>query len=225
MKKIGKIMIGSLSLAALASPTSAAQTTIPLNYVFSGTAPAAASPWLSLILQDINPTTVRLTMDATGLSNQEFVSAWYVNFNPSLSATGLNFSIIQNPTQLTVVDIGKGTNAFKADGDGFFDILFDFPPPPGSFAAKFTDGEKVIVDVSRAGGLSIADFLYQSVNGPANNNAYFTAAHVQGIGNDSGWVGARTAVIPEPSTYALCAGGLVLGYILVRRRKVPVAQA
>ncbi len=215
MKSINRIATGALSFVAIAAPA-AAQQIIPLNYVFSGATPAASAPWLTLKLEDRNPTTVRLTMDAAGLSGQEFVSAWYVNFNPVLNATGLNFSIISNPTQLSNGNIDTGTNAFKADGDGKYDILFDFPPPPGAFAAKFTAGEKVVVDVSRASGLSTSDFLYQSVES-SGNGVYFTAAHIQGIGNDSAWVGA--SAIPEPSTYALMAGGVVLGYVFVRRRK------
>ncbi len=200
---------------------------IPLNYVFSPTdgsvRPAnTTSPWLVLHLEDgFGPNTVRLTLDASGLSNVEFASNWYVNLNPALNATQLSFSIVSNPTALSLGDIRTGTNAFKADGDGHYDILFDFPPPPGSFPAKLTAGEKVVVDVTRIGGLSLSDFHYQSVES-TGNGVYYTAAHIQGIGADSAWIGATElsppAPIPEPSAYVAFMGGVVLFFAHLRRR-------
>lgn len=32
--------------------------------------------------------------------------------------------------------------------DALFDILFDFPPPPGDDASGFTDGESIVYDLT-----------------------------------------------------------------------------
>jgi hypothetical protein len=162
---------------------------------------------------------VRVTFDAANLVDDEFISGWYLNLNPAFIPVELSFAIINpNPTDLTLTNIATGLNAFQADGNGRYDVFFDFPPPPGSFAAKFTSGEKVIVDVTRAAGLTVSDFLYESATG-GGNGVHYAAAHVQGIGNDSGWVGATA--IPEPSAYAAALSGLALvGALVFRKRMV-----
>ncbi len=216
-----------LSLFALAVPAlsvNASVATMNLEYIFSGlpTQPQGTLPWLSVKLEDgggLAANTVRLTFDATNLYGTEFASHWYMNLKPALNAGDLSLSLVANPTGLTLSNIEKGVNAFKADGDGYYDLHFDFPPPPGNFASKFTTGEKFVVDVSLTNGLSVSDFFYQSVNS-TSNGTYYSAAHIQGIDgsdNTSVWVGA-TAVIPEPSTYALLLSGAVLAGVAVRRR-------
>jgi hypothetical protein len=212
-KNLCTLLVLLLSVPAAQS----AVVTLNLNHLFSGVAPAGPNPWLTMKLEDgLAANTVRLTFDAKNLVGQEFVSGWYVNLNPALNPQQLSFAIVPpNPTQLTLNTITTGVNAYQANGNGRYDVLFDFPPPPGAFSAKFTSGEKVIVDVSRAGGLTVSDFLYESATG-GGNGVHYAAAHVQGIGNDSGWIGATA--IPEPSTYAAILGGAVLLGVIARRR-------
>ena len=139
----------------------------------------------------------------------EFVSAVYVNFNPALDPDDLTITPFDQSA--SAPSISTGTNAFKADGDGFFDILFDFPPPPGSSAAKFTAGESVVFDLSFTSPIDVSDFDFDSAPG-GGNGSYRGAAHVQGIGaggNDSGWIG-NGASVPEPAVAALLAGALLL---------------
>lgn len=192
---------------------------LTLDFVFSGDTPGGTPP-LWLRLQDgPGPNTVRVTLDAGGLVGSEFAAKWYLNLNPAYDPASLGFSLVSNPTALGLGDIQTAANAFKADGDGHYDILVDFPPPPGSFPAKLTAGEAVVLDITRAGGLTLSDFLFESVMS-SGNGVYLTAAHVQGIaGGGSAWVGAPALVqIPEPSTYALWFTVAVVAVGLFRRR-------
>jgi hypothetical protein len=196
-------------------------TTLNLNFVFSGTAPGGSSPWLTLNFQDLAPNSVQLTFDAVNLpATGEFVSGWYVNFDPALDSdlSKLSFSIISNPTGLANSNISVGADAEPADGGGLYDILFGFP----TSGSTFTAGEKVVVDVSGTNGFSVneSDFLYQATK-HGGNGVYYSAAHVQAeSGGASGWVG--DSVIPEPTSYAAIAGALALGLVVWRRRRLAV---
>jgi hypothetical protein len=218
MLQLRPALLVSIVCTALLPSAIAATQLLPLNFVFSGSTPGAASPWLSATFEDGPlPDSVRLTLDATNLTGTEFAASWYFNLNPSLDPASLTFSFVSNPTALGLNNIHTGVNAFKADGDGHYDILLDFPPPPGSFAQKFTAGETVILDIQRVGGLTVADFLFESVQS-SGNGTYVSAAHVQGLsGGGSAWIGTPpTAAIPEPPLVAAVLGaGLVLS--LARR--------
>jgi hypothetical protein len=196
-----------------AVPASAATLTFELDVEFSGGFdPQGPTPWLSITLDDSvgGANDVRITIDAANLVGAEFASGVYLNFDPALDPTLLSFSAVDNSDSVPV--ISTGLDAFKADGDGFFDILFDFPPPPGSFAAKFTSGESVVYDATYTAPIDVSSFDFESVLG-GGNGSFLAAAHIQGInGNDedSGWVG-----VPEPGLGVLLLPGL-LG--LMRRR-------
>lgn len=191
-----------------------------LDIVLSGTAPAGPSPALTVKLEDYALNTVRITMDASNLRDAEFVSRWYFNVRPNIYPSDLSFSLISNPTAMTLANIGKGTDGFKAGGDGLYDLIFDFPPPPGTFAGKFTAGETLIVDVSRPAGLAVADFHHPSAASGANS-FHYSAAHVQGIGSGSAWLGADSVdnitPVPEVANSAWIVGFAVFAAIALRR--------
>ena len=221
-----------LLVAALPS-TQAAVGLMNLSATFTGTAPAV-SPALQVRFEDgFGANVVRITMDATNLTGNEFVSNWFLNVNPLIDPATLSFSLVSAPgvPSFGVSNILKGANAYRADGDGFYDLEFDFPPPPGSFAAKFTSGEKVVVDAYRSSGLAFSDFFFLSAPaGPGNPGPFYAAAHVQGIGagNDSGWIGTGSAditAIPEPASGAMLAASTVFAALWLRRRIRPATAS
>ena len=194
---------------ALAIPTLASSATVThsLNFEFSGgTDPAGASPWVNITFDDSfgDANTVRVTIANTNIVANEFNSAVYLNFDSSLDPTALSFTAVDNSASTPT--ISTGADAFKADGDGFFDILFDFPPPPGQPAAKFTAGEVVIYDIVYTSAISASSFDFLSAPG-GGNGSHPAAAHIQGIaGGGSGWIG-----VPEPSLgfLVLLSAGMV----------------
>jgi hypothetical protein len=201
-----------------------------LNFEFSGaTPPAGSAPWLTATFQDnadngaIPVGTVRLTMSAANLVANEFASVWNFNLNPSLTPGLLTFTPV-NIAAVASVGISTGVDAFKADGDGYFDISFDFPPPPGAFAGKFTSGESVVYDITYGGaGFGVNSFSFGSAPG-GGNGTYLTAAHVQGIGSSaggSGWIGPVNppGAVPEATSFIIWSMLIVGAGMRASRRR------
>ena len=185
-------------LLILAVPANATTLTFGLDYEFSGaTAPEGTEPWITATFNDAtgNENTVNLTMNALNLVGTEFIDAWYFNFDPNLDPTYLTFSS---------TNVSTGANDFKADGDGYFDILFDFPESGN----RFTGGESVVYAITYPIPINVYSFNFYSSPG-GGNGSYLSAAHIQGIGSagtESGWVGAS---VPDASIMFLLGPSLI----------------
>lgn len=211
------LMVGLVGLVALVmGPVSSASATtisFALDFEFSGaTAPASpTTPWVTIILDDSfgDANTVRLTVEATNLTGGttgESINSFLLNFDPSLDASLLNFTAIDNADSVPNA-INAGTNAFQADGDGFFDIEFDMPPPPGNSETRFTAGETIIYHLTYISAISASSFDFMSAMG-GGQGTFSAAAQIQRInGNDSGWIGPTP--IPEPSIAILLGLGVM----------------
>lgn len=101
-----------------------------------------------------------------------------------------------------------GSDAFKADGDGFYDLQVMFPSSGGAHGLdRFAPGETVVFTVS-ATGITPESFLAFSAPG-GGAGPFQVAAHVISIdsqGGQSGWISQQ---VPEPATLLLLGSGLV----------------
>jgi hypothetical protein len=213
---IAVILLATSSLLLSASAVSAATLSMGLDISFNSDPPEGTTPWITATFDDSygDANTVRLTLSATNLVGTESVGQWYLNFDPSLVPTLLTFTVVDNADSVPIA-INTGVDAFMANGDGNYDILFDLPPPTGMFEERLTAGEAIIYDLGYVSPITVASFDFFSAVG--GGEGYFTsAAQIQGIGpsgDGSGWIG-----VPEPSTALLVASGLI-GLALKRRRR------
>ena len=223
MKRATTMAVAVAMSLVLAGAARGGVITFGLNEEFSGgTPPEGTVPpaWLTVTIDDGADYTdgiVTLTLAATNLTGSEKVKGWYLNLDPSFSPTNLVFTTPVKTGAFRDPTISKGTDAYKADGDGLYDIQFAFDHT-GSASQNFGGGDSIqyTMTLSSGGTLTAAsfDFLSKDAGG---HGPYLTAAHVQNTGADgegSGWVTA-----PEPATLGILATGTVLAFLTARRKK------
>jgi len=222
---IGRIatVIAIAGLWGAVSTNALASIEWTLNYEFS----QAATPLgtLKATLTDLGSGQVELKLESN-LQGTEFVqNGWY--FNVANGHVGeLNFERTaysgtfynDDGTILNQATISKGLNAFKADGDGSYDIMFKFDNDNNQPNKRFGAGDSVTYKITSGYALDvldISDFVQES-EPKGDRGIFYTAAHVGGIvdtgDGTSGWI-----AVPEPSTYI--AGGLLLIPLLVQLRR------
>lgn len=152
----------------------------------------------------------------------EFITSIYGNREGYADSTLVNFA----GTGLSAYEAqATGQDAFKADGDGYFDWKIDLSSNPPRF-----DGTKTLSwDIA---GL-LDDFVTGiSQNGPTGKTGFSFALHAQGLTNGgSGWFNGSECdtcnppppppppEVPEPGSLALA------GIALLALRKVVKAKA
>ena len=212
------VLMSWVLVGLMALPVSAGPITFNLDVEFSGaTAPAGSSPWVTATFEDVVGGGVQLTINALNLTGTEFISEFYFNLDPAKNAALFLPGVPGGGTQTDWNSISAGSNAFKADGDGFFDFVVDFPPP----GDRFTAGETFIVNWGAGTGLTTADFNFASVDGPVGKTGFHAAAHVHGIGADgaySGWIGAGPAPVPDGGATLVLLGLGLMGLSAWRGR-------
>jgi hypothetical protein len=200
------VLILGLTRATAVVPPS---LTYDFGYVFSGTGPADPLPWGSATLQDYGVNQVLLTIDNTGLTGTEFYSGLYFNLDPTLNPANLVFSAPTKTGTFDTAGINLCANAYKSDGDGYFDIELAFATS-GSDSHRFGVGDAIsyVISISGSCPLSSASFNYVSWDGGGAGD-FNAAGHLQGVAAGGCSVSAWVAPIPEPASGALmllCVG-------------------
>ena len=106
----------------------ASAITFQLSTVFSGATPSG-SPTVTLT---DTAGGVEVSVSSFPLSGTEFIDDIYLNYTGDVSLLTATYQ-----SGVVANNILFSPNAYKADGDGYFDILIDYPPPPGN-AGTFT---------------------------------------------------------------------------------------
>ena len=153
-----------------------------------------------------------MTVSNLHLTGTENVDQLYLNLNPAFDPLKLQFTYVSSSGGFDLPSVSEGTNAFKAGGDGKYDVLFNFTSNSND-KHQFTQGEYFTYDISGIPGLQAADFDYLSL--PAGGaGPFYAAAHVQriGTGSLSGWISGTLVqsliAVPEPSGIAIILLGI-----------------
>lgn len=199
-----------IPLLLLSGTASAATVTFNYDISFGSVTPDGPAPYVTSIFDDGGSAgTVVLTMMVAATVNDADVTDMYFNLDPSLDPTLLTFSRVSGtgPIDADVTPL-TGVDAFTADGDGMFDILFELPPPPGGQSVRFNAGEDLVYQISGIPTLTASSFNIFSDPagsfGPFLSAAMFVDTGPGGLNSD--FVGA----IPEPSTLTLLSLGILL---------------
>lgn len=224
MKNMKWVLAALTALGMVATvPTQAraAMITFDLVTVFSGANPSG-NP--SITLTDVAGG-VQVTFNSGSISGTEFLDDFFLNYTGDLGSLAA-----MNTSGVNANGVSFGSNSFKADGDGYFDILFDFPPPPGG-SATFGAGETSTWLLTGT-GISTALFNDSSFcQTGCGTGSYFAAVHIQGItGGLSSWNGdpdgpggppppPPPTPVPEPASMMLIGTGF-LAFAAKYRKKI-----
>jgi len=217
IRGLGLLFVAILFIVAVSGQANAQVTYyFGLNSMFNaplaeGTAPAGT--WATARFVDVG-SDVSLTLSVDdNLPAGQFIGQFF--FNYSGDASSLN--IIDNGGGATTTTIGQQNDTFRADGDGWYDLWFEFAPAGNN---KLTAGESVNYTIE---GVSYLDFnLLSYTPGPGGNpGPFYAAAKLQGIpcgdvndpncqqGTTSAWA---AGVVPEPvSSTLFLVGAASLG--------------
>ena len=207
----------TITLLTIAFVAAAAQGSI-ITYDMSvtyGATPQLAAPWMKLTIDDEgSPGSVKMTFTALNLASTEFISKWLLNLDPAMDPTSLVFASPTQTGSFELPSISAGVNAYNGGGTGNYDLLFGFATSnAGGGSKRFTDDDVLTYSVSGIASLTADSFNALAAPG-GSNGPFETIAHMQGIYDDSAWIGPEE--VPEPLTLSVMAAG---GMLLLRRRR------
>jgi hypothetical protein len=199
------VSLAMFAVVALGSTLSAKAD--PVNFTltgpdFSGSGNAVAGSLTVLIANSgLNTVTFTITNNTDG-----FVDGIYLN-NTGAPLAATAFACVNCTAIGDNLSIDFGSDAFKADGDGLFDILVTFP---NSGADRLNPGETITFTMT-ATGLTSDSFIAFSCSAcpsAGGNGPFQIAAHIQGTASSGGgsvWIAGE---VPEPASMLLLGSGL-----------------
>jgi hypothetical protein len=211
MRRTERVLWGTIILfLALPLCTAQAALNFDLGYKFNGDGTMYnPGPWMNITFVDVSPGVVDMTITNVGLAGGEKVAGVYLNLDPLLDPTLLSFSDPIITGNVEILSISKGTDLYKANGDGYYDILIEFDEngPSKNFGA----GEAVEYTISLA-SLSASSFDFVSAQ-DGGEGQYYVATHFK---SPSDITGTSVWATPEPATICLLGLGALS---LLRKRK------
>jgi hypothetical protein len=215
MTKLTKYALGAI-LAVGISQNANATLSFTLHDEFSGGDQPLGSVLVDFTNAGANAVDLTITSQ---LVNLEFLGALYLNLNPAYDPNDLNFALTGSTGTFGSPTISTGTDAFKADGDGLYDILVDFNiAPPGD---RFNDTDSVTFTLTGITGLVEGDFNFLSAPS-GGHGPFLAAAHIQGVGPNgegSGWIApGNGAPVPDGGATVMLLGTALACLGALRRR-------
>jgi hypothetical protein len=214
----GALALGALTWGLVGTPAEAATINWSLTSEFSGGAtPSGSGPWGFATFMDTAPGVVQLTLELALLPS-EFLTEWDFNLDPGLSPLSLSVTRTGGTGPAAeYITIDKGVNAFNADGDGQYDLQFEFATSnSGGGVRRFNGTENLTFNITctSCSGFDAESFEFPSAP-DGGHGPFLHAAHIQGLSTPpgSGWLtgegGGGGAQVPTPGSLVLVGLGAV----------------